>query len=116
MGKHFSFLIEYPEPVGYKNLININELSIREKTSIKKESRSEHISESKVIINTIEGIELKKLNTIEIGITDSPELDFLLVTAFPGYGLKTLDFPTEGQNKEDSQASKNFWDKYVFVK
>ncbi len=112
-GKYIDFLIEYFEPVGYKNLVPVNSLTDEEKKKVIKVGRGR--KESSVIINEISNIDMKKLNTIEVGVLNTEELPFLLVTAYPGDLTKTIDFPSKSQTKEDYEKSVKFWNEHVFV-
>lgn len=113
--KFFSFLIEYPEPVGIKNLIPIESLTDEEKTRVKTLPRSNKVGETGIMIKTIEGIEAKPLETIEIGLQDSEELTFYLVNAYPGDMEVTPGFPSDRQSKEEYEKSIEYWDTHVFI-
>jgi hypothetical protein len=112
-GKYMGFLIEYFEPVGYKNLVSVNSLTSEEKKKIKKVARGQ--KEASIIIYEVSNIEMKKLNTIEVGVLDTEELPFLLVTAYPGDLTKTMDFPSKSQKEKEYKKSVKFWNEHVFV-
>lgn len=112
-GINYAFLINHDSDVGNKNLIKVSELSDPDKKRVHKVSRGE--GESSVMVNIVNGIGVRKLKTIEVGVLDSPELDFLFVTAYPGDLMHTEDFPNDKQPEQEYKVSKEFWDNHVFV-
>lgn len=113
--KFFTFLIEYSEPVGIKNLVPIESLTEEQRAQVKTVSRSNKVGETSIMIKTIEGIKGKPLKTIEVGIQDTEELPFYLVNAYPGDMEVTPGFPSDRQSKEDHEESVRYWDTHVFI-
>jgi hypothetical protein len=113
--KFFTFLITYKEPVGIKNLIHINDLSEEDRRKVKTVPRSNKVGETEIMINVISGVKAKPINTIEVGIQDSPELSFYLVNAYPGDLEQTSAFPSSRQSKEKYAKSVEYWQNHVFI-
>ena len=113
--KFFTFIIQFNQPVGFKNLIPIESLTEEQKSTIKIEPRSNKIGEKEIMIKTITGIKAKPISTIEVGLLDTEELPFYFVNAYPSDMQRTPDFPSNRQQKEEYEKSKEFWDNNVFV-
>jgi len=115
LGRSFSFIINYSEAVGYKDLISIEDLTSAERKRINTFPRSNHEGEKSVLIKTISGVEKKLINTIEVGILDTMELPFYLITAYPGDLMPTLDFSHENQLQLEHDLSLDYWNTHVFI-
>lgn len=113
--KFFSFLINYDYPVGLKNLVNIKDLTKEERSRIKKVTRGSHSGDDTVLINTVENVSTKKINTIEVCLVDTVELPFYFITAFPGDLEEAPDFPNSNQSTKDFVLSTQYWDSHVFI-
>jgi len=112
-GKNLGFLFKYSQYVGERNLIHIKELTNEERKRVKKVPRGE--SESEIMINVVSNVKVRRLDTIEVSLLDSPKLPSLFVTAYPGDLMPTEDFPNKLQKKENYKKSKEFWDNHVFI-
>ncbi|HEC65177.1 MAG TPA: hypothetical protein ENI23_07785 [bacterium] len=113
--RFFSFIIKYSEPVGYKDLISIDNLTAEQKKRVRTVPRSNHEGEKSNMVKTISGIEKEPIDTIEVGIQDSEKLPFYLVTAYPGDLTLTKDFPNNTQSKEEYAVSKKYWNSHAFI-
>jgi hypothetical protein len=111
----FCFIINYPIAVGYKNLISISDLTPTEQKEIKTVARSMNDGENNVMIKTVTGIKVAPIHTITVAVIDISELSFYLVTAYPGDGSPSPDFPNSKQSATDYQQSFEFWSNHVFV-
>lgn len=114
-GKLTSFLIEYGNPVGYKNLVHISTLNKNMRSKIERVQRGRHAGEDSVFVNVLKGAKMQSLNTIEVGILDNPQLPFYFVTAYPGDMMVTEDFPSLSQSKDQFRRSEDFWKEHVFL-
>lgn len=113
--RHFSFLVEYRRPVGYKNLVEINTLNEIDRQKVQKVRRGREGPDAEVFVNIVKTKNIEAINTIEVGISEFPELPFYFVTAFPGDLSYAPDFPSNDQSNKEYHLSRNFWDSHVFI-
>jgi len=64
--------------------------------------------ENTVMIKTIFNVGAQQLTTIAIGILDSPQLLFYLVTAYPGSLEASADFPNARQSATEQAYSREY--------
>ncbi|MFA5776509.1 MAG: hypothetical protein WC988_03085 [Patescibacteria group bacterium] len=108
-----AFTFNYDKEVGYLDLINIATLTEEEKAHIKKVPRGSSAGEDDIVIQTISGIIRKPTKSIAVELTKVAGRSYLSVTAYPG--TLSPDFPSLGQNTEEREYCKEFWDDRVFI-
>ena len=81
--QYTSFILEYSHPVGNINCLSIESLTKEQKVKVKQQTRSQCKGESDVLVNAIQGIATKTTNKICVQITESSDLPFLFVSAYP---------------------------------
>lgn len=108
--KKTEFIYTHSENIGYKGVLDIDELTDEEKKKVKRVPRG---SSDNVTINTISGIKKIPTNQLTIGLYERFDTGKLYITAFPGFPCPSL--PSTEQSIEERKISEDFWKTKVFV-
>ncbi|HEX9503350.1 MAG TPA: hypothetical protein VF974_03455 [Patescibacteria group bacterium] len=99
------------DPLGYSYVVKITQ---ELKDKVKQQIRGSSDIGDKVLINVIEGVEPKPIDTLVVHLVKENNSIFI-ESLYPGFDTPALPNESE-QTVEEYSKNKEFWDNYAFIR